>query len=164
MGWHACAIPPSLDLRPLVPLWTCLPACTSGQQAMSDNSRTWFVLVVVVVVIVGFVCFVLQPVAVRGIIFDPCVASFLYGTPTVNATGNTSEPSRGGSRGGSLGSNEPPFLLIHSTYWFLLLLPACLTIIACVPFLFGYCIIFVQSRASILRSANSMKLVFFQYF
>jgi len=25
---------------------------------------------------------------------------------------------RGGSRGGSLGSNEPPFLLIHSTYWF----------------------------------------------
>jgi len=25
---------------------------------------------------------------------------------------------RGGSRRGSLGSNEPPFLLIHSTYWF----------------------------------------------
>jgi len=25
---------------------------------------------------------------------------------------------RSGSRGGSLGLNEPPFLLIHSTYWF----------------------------------------------
>jgi len=25
---------------------------------------------------------------------------------------------RGGSRGDSLGSYEPPFLLIHSTYWF----------------------------------------------
>ena len=25
---------------------------------------------------------------------------------------------RGGSRGGSLGSNEPPFFLTHSTYWF----------------------------------------------
>ena len=24
---------------------------------------------------------------------------------------------RGGSRGGSLGSNEPPFLQIHLTYW-----------------------------------------------
>ena len=32
--------------------------------------------------------------------------------------------SRGGSRGGSLGSNEPPFLLIHSTYWFFVTRPA----------------------------------------
>ena len=31
---------------------------------------------------------------------------------------------RGGSRGGSLGSNEPPFLLIHSTYWFFVTRPA----------------------------------------
>ena len=32
--------------------------------------------------------------------------------------------TRGGSRGGSLGSNEPPFLLIHSTYWFFVTGPA----------------------------------------
>jgi len=33
--------------------------------------------------------------------------------------------SRGRSGGGgSLGSNEPPFLLIHSTYWFFVIWPA----------------------------------------
>ena len=68
---------------------------------------------------------------------------------------------RGGSRGGSLGSNEPPFSLIYSTYWFLLLLPACLTIIACVLFLFGYCIIFVQSRASIYTAIGEFDEVSF---
>ena len=60
--------------------------------------------------------------------------------------------TRGGSRGGSLGSNEPPFLPTYSTHWFLLLLPACLTLSACVPVLFSYCIISVQPRASISRS------------
>ena len=66
---------------------------------------------------------------------------------------STIKEIRGGSRGGSLGSNEPPFLL---TYWFLLLLPACLTL---VPVVFGYCIIFVRSRASISQAVNSVKLV-----
>ena len=61
--------------------------------------------------------------------------------------------TRGGSRGGSLGSNEPPFLL---TYWFLLLLPACFTL---VPVVFGYCTIAVRLRASISRSVYSVKLV-----
>ena len=42
-------------------------------------------------------------------------------------------------------------LLIYSAYRFLLLLPACLTLSACVPVLSGYCIISVQSRALILR-------------
>ena len=47
------------------------------------------------------------------------------------------EARRDGSRGGSLGANEPPFSRI---YWFLLLLPASLTLSACVPILFGYSI------------------------
>ena len=39
---------------------------------------------------------------------------------------------RGGSRGGSLGSNEPPFLLIHSTYWFFVTPMACQSSLATV--------------------------------
>ena len=58
-----------------------------------------------------------------------------------------------GDLGGSLGSNEHPFLL---TYWFLLLLPACLTLVSVV---FGYCIISVQLRTLISRSVYLVKLV-----
>ena len=81
---------------------------------MSESSRTWFVLVVVVVVTVVFVYFVLQPVPVGQITFDPCFASFLYGTPTVNDTGNTSEPSTSPYTILSLPSNQ---LILRSVYF-----------------------------------------------
>ena len=67
---------------------------------------------------------------------------------------------KGGSRGGSLGSNEPPFLLIYSTYWFLLLLSSCLTL-ACVPVLFVGAIVSI-ARIDII--ATGIIILFIEFF
>ena len=49
---------------------------------------------------------------------------------------------RGRSRGGSLGSNEPPFLLIHSFDLLVLYYSQqCSTLSAGVPVQFGYCLV-----------------------
>ena len=68
-------------------------------------------------------------------------------------------PPQGRIQGGFVGLERTPLFTDLFDLLVLLLLPACLTLSACVPVLSGYCIISVQSRALISRTVYSVKLV-----